>query len=41
MCSENRWLCTQIPDMKIKKISVYQKDLPLSEPYWLSGGRLK
>ena len=27
--------------MKIKKISVYQKDLPLSEPYWLSGGRLK
>ena len=27
--------------MKIKKISVYHKDLPLSEPYWLSGGRLK
>lgn len=27
--------------MKIKKISVYQKDLPLTEPYWLSGGRLK
>ena len=27
--------------MKIKKISVYQMDLPLSEPYWLSGGRLK
>ena len=27
--------------MKIKKVSVYQKDLPLSEPYWLSGGRLK
>ena len=27
--------------MKIKTISVYQKDLPLSEPYWLSGGRLK
>ncbi len=27
--------------MKIKKISVYQLDLPLSEPYYLSGGRLK
>lgn len=27
--------------MKITRISVYQKDLPLSEPYWLSGGRLK
>ena len=27
--------------MKIKRISVYHKDLPLSEPYWLSGGRLK
>ena len=27
--------------MKIKKISVYQKDLPLRDPYWLSGGRLK
>ena len=27
--------------MKIKRISVYQMDLPLSEPYWLSGGRLK
>ncbi len=27
--------------MKITRISVYQIDLPLSEPYWLSGGRLK
>ena len=27
--------------MKITRISVYQKDLPLSEPYWLSGGRLQ
>lgn len=27
--------------MKITKISVYQKDLPLEYPYWLSGGRLK
>lgn len=27
--------------MKIKRISVYQKDLPLKDPYWLSGGRLK
>ena len=27
--------------MNIKKISVYHKDLPLAEPYWLSGGRLK
>lgn len=27
--------------MKITKISVYQKDLPLRDPYWLSGGRLK
>lgn len=27
--------------MKITKISVYQKDLPLEFPYWLSGGRLK
>ena len=32
---------TQKVEMKIKKVSVYQKDLPLSEPYWLSGGRLK
>ncbi|NVK29449.1 MAG: mandelate racemase [Gammaproteobacteria bacterium] len=27
--------------MKITKISVFQVDLPLTEPYWLSGGRLK
>ncbi|MEL6203865.1 MAG: enolase C-terminal domain-like protein [Pseudomonadota bacterium] len=27
--------------MKITRISVYQTDLPLAEPYWLSGGRLK
>lgn len=27
--------------MKITQISVYQIDLPLSEPYYLSGGRLK
>ncbi len=27
--------------MKITRITVYQKDLPLAEPYWLSGGRLK
>ncbi len=27
--------------MKITRISVWQKQLPLSEPYWLSGGRLK
>ena len=27
--------------MKITKISVYHKDLPLEHPYWLSGGRLK
>lgn len=27
--------------MKITRISVYQKDLPLKHPYWLSGGRLK
>ena len=27
--------------MKIKKIEVFQKDLPLEHPYWLSGGRLK
>ncbi len=26
--------------MKIKRLSVYQKDLPLKDPYWLSGGRL-
>ena len=27
--------------MKITKITVYQIDLPLRKPYWLSGGRLK
>ena len=27
--------------MKISKISVFQVDLPLEHPYWLSGGRLK
>ncbi|WP_350335545.1 mandelate racemase/muconate lactonizing enzyme family protein [Coralliovum pocilloporae] len=27
--------------MKIKRITVWQKTLPLSKPYWLSGGRLK
>ena len=27
--------------MKIKEIHVYQVDLPLANPYWLSGGRLK
>ncbi|MGB5327750.1 MAG: mandelate racemase/muconate lactonizing enzyme family protein [Gammaproteobacteria bacterium] len=27
--------------MKISKISVWQLDLPLHKPYWLSGGRLK
>lgn len=27
--------------MKITRISVFQKDLPLKDPYWLSGGRLK
>lgn len=27
--------------MKINRISVYQIDLPLEHPYWLSGGRLK
>ncbi|MDW3222933.1 MAG: enolase C-terminal domain-like protein [Paracoccaceae bacterium] len=27
--------------MRIAKISVYQCDLPLAHPYWLSGGRLK
>jgi len=26
--------------MKITRISVYHKDLPLKDPYWLSGGRL-
>jgi len=27
--------------MKINRISVYHKALPLKDPYWLSGGRLK
>ena len=27
--------------MRIARITVWQKDLPLAEPYWLSGGRLK
>lgn len=27
--------------MKITRISVFQADLPLEHPYWLSGGRLK
>ena len=27
--------------MKISRISVYQMDLPLTQPYYLSGGRLK
>lgn len=27
--------------MKITSITVWQKDLPLEKPYWLSGGRLK
>ncbi len=27
--------------MKITRLTVYQKDLPLADPYWLSGGRLK
>ncbi len=27
--------------MKIDRISVFQLDLPLKKPYWLSGGRLK
>ncbi len=27
--------------MKITRITVYQSDLPLENPYWLSGGRLK
>ena len=27
--------------MKITGITVWQRDLPLREPYWLSGGRLK
>lgn len=27
--------------MKITRITVFRKDLPLEHPYWLSGGRLK
>ncbi len=27
--------------MKINRLSVFQKNLPLKDPYWLSGGRLK
>ena len=27
--------------MKITRISVWQLTMPLNEPYWLSGGRLK
>ncbi|MCW0001893.1 mandelate racemase/muconate lactonizing enzyme family protein [Pararhizobium sp. YC-54] len=27
--------------MKITKISVFKKNLPLKDPYWLSGGRLR
>ncbi|MEM6477575.1 MAG: enolase C-terminal domain-like protein [Pseudomonadota bacterium] len=27
--------------MKITRVTVYQVDLPLEHPYWLSGGRLK
>jgi len=27
--------------MKITRITVFQRDLPLKDPYWLSGGRLK
>lgn len=27
--------------MKITRLTVYKKDLPLKDPYWLSGGRLK
>ncbi|MGI9433776.1 MAG: mandelate racemase/muconate lactonizing enzyme family protein [Geminicoccaceae bacterium] len=27
--------------MKITRITVYQRDLPLKDPYWLSGGRLR
>ncbi|MGI9509039.1 MAG: mandelate racemase/muconate lactonizing enzyme family protein, partial [Geminicoccaceae bacterium] len=26
---------------KITRMTVYQKDLPLADPYWLSGGRLR
>lgn len=27
--------------MKITQITVYQRDLTLKDPYWLSGGRLR
>ena len=27
--------------MQITAITVWQRDLPLAEPYWLSGGRLR
>ena len=27
--------------MKITRITAWQMDLPLSKPYWLSGGRLR
>ncbi|MEM0990787.1 MAG: mandelate racemase/muconate lactonizing enzyme family protein [Pseudomonadota bacterium] len=27
--------------MKITRITVFQRDLPLTDPYWLSGGRLR
>jgi len=27
--------------VKITRITVYQRDLPLKDPYWLSGGRLR
>ncbi|SLN37796.1 4-hydroxyproline betaine 2-epimerase [Roseovarius litorisediminis] len=27
--------------MKVTRLTVYQLDMPLTEPYWLSGGRLK
>ena len=27
--------------MKIARITVWRKTLPLAKPYWLSGGRLK
>ena len=27
--------------MKITRITTWQLDLPLSQPYWLSGGRLR
>ena len=30
-----------VHEVKITRISVYQMNLPLKDPYWLSGGRLK